>query len=71
MAIGCLILGVFLVIGAIAARGEGRGMVIFLLLCAALNFAAATDMMATEYPYAWQLAPGVISGSDPGYHQRR
>jgi hypothetical protein len=61
-AIGCAI-------GAVKNRDDWP-MFIFLLCCALLNGAATVGMIATQYEFAWRLAPG-IAEPDPGYHHRR
>lgn len=69
MAVICLVFGIGCAIGAIVNRDD-RPMLILLFLCAMLNFAAAADMFATQYEYAWRLAPAQ-DDADPAYHYRR
>lgn len=46
-----------LLFAAWRAVDEGTGIRIFWLVCALLNGIAAAHMVASEFEYAWQLAP--------------
>lgn len=46
-----------LLFAAWRAVDEGTGVRIFWLVCAMLNGAAATHMIATQFEHTWRLAP--------------
>jgi hypothetical protein len=69
MAIVCTLLAICLGIGAWRAKDEG-GIRVFWFVCAMLNAAAATSMVASDFDHTWRLMPSE-SGIDPGYHYKR
>ena len=71
MAVICAIIATVIGVAAISRWRDGdTKMFAFLLACALLNAAAAIDMAADQYLYAWKLAPAT-SAVDPPYHRDR